>query len=143
MKNFLALLITVMFLGMALSVATLSFADDRCPLTGYTYTFEVDDVKYELSGFDCTFGPGCIAECDLWYGDFDTGPLYHEVLPFQCYTDGSVTISILTYDLICGLTLSGDLECILVDALNYTCYKLGSKTWCIPGDGAAINFEQD
>jgi hypothetical protein len=136
MKRFLVLIITLMFLG--LSVFALA-DDSRCLLTGNTYSFEVDNVKYELSGFDCTFGPGCQAECDLWYGDFATGPLYHEVLPFHCYTDGSVMIAGLP----CGLTLNGDLECLIVNTSDYTCYVLGDRTWCVPEDGVAINFEQD
>lgn len=139
MKNFLALLVTVMFLGLTLLVTAPTFADDRCPLAGNTYTFEVGDVKYELSGFDCTFGPGCHATCDLWYGDFDTGPLYHAVFPFQCYTDGSVTIAGLP----CALTAGGDLECLIVDTSDYTCHALGDHTWCVPEDGVILGFTRE
>lgn len=139
MKNFLVLLVTILSLGLA----AFTFADNGCPLTGYTYFLELDEVQYELSGFDCTFGPGCCADCDLWYGDFDTGPLYHERLPFRCYSDGSVTIDVWDYDIICGPTSEGDLECILVDSLVYKCYKLGSRTWCVPGGGVTFDLEQE
>jgi hypothetical protein len=139
MKSFLTLLISTVFLGIVLSVATFSLADNGCPLTGNTYSFEVEDVKYELSGFNCTFGPGCCSNCDLWYGDFDTGPLYHAVFPFQCYTDGSVTIAGLP----CALTAGGNLECLIVDTSDYTCYEIGNQTWCVPEDGVVLDFTQE
>ena len=144
MKNFLALLMTVLFLG----IAVFTLAEDRCPLTGNIYSFEVEDTKFELSGFDCTFGPGCLADCDLWYGDFDIGPLYHVRLPFQCESDGSVIIDVVfdevfLCNLLCGLTSNENLECLIVDISNYTCHRLGNKTWCVPGEGALLNFEQE
>jgi hypothetical protein len=135
MRDILFLVMLVVCLG----AAVFTLADDRCPLTGNTYSFEVDDTRYELSGFDCTFGPGCEADCDLWYGDFDTGPLYHAILPFQCDLDGSVIINGIP----CGLTSGGNLECLLVDTLEYKCYRVGNKTWCVSGDKVLLNFEQE
>jgi hypothetical protein len=117
-------------------------AENRCPLTGNTYTFELESSQFELSGFDCTFGPGCEATCDLWYGNFETGPLYHERLPFVCYKDGSVILTVDKIEMPCALNAEGDLECLIVDVSNYECYDLGNKTWCIPESGAILNFEQ-
>lgn len=144
MRNILFLIMLVVCLG----AAVFTLADDRCPLTGNIYSFEVEDVRYELSGFNCTFGPGCVADCDLWYGDFDIGPLYHVTLPFQCELDGSVIID-LVFDeiylgsLVCGLTCGENLKCLFVDTSDYTCYKLGNRTWCMSGDGSLIIFEQE
>lgn len=144
MRNILFLIMLIICLG----TTVFTIADDRCPLTGNTYSFEVDDTKFELSGFDCTFGPGCLADCDLWYGDFDTGPLYHVRLPFQCELDGSVIIDVVfdevfLCNLLCGLTPNGNLECLIVDVSNYTCRRLGNKTWCVPGDNVLLNFKQE
>lgn len=135
MKSFLILLVTILSLG----IAVFTLAEERCPLTGNTYSFTVDDTTFELSGFDCTFGPGCEANCDLWHGDFNTGPLYHERLPFICKQDGSVIINGIP----CALDSSGNLECLLVDTSDYTCHQLGDRTWCVPGDGVILNFEQE
>jgi len=103
------------------------FADGRCPLTGNEYFLDIEDTRYELSGFDCVFGPGCSADCDLWYGDFEVGPLYHVVLPFSCSHE-TATIAGLP----CALNLNGDLECLAVDTSDYHCVELGDKTWCFP-----------
>ncbi|MBE9592724.1 MAG: hypothetical protein IMF19_04520 [Proteobacteria bacterium] len=134
MKNLFILLITI-FLG--LSLITLSLADDRYPLTGNTYVLELGDVAYELSGFECTFGPGCQADCDLWHGDFDTGPLYHSRLPFSCEESGDVIIAGIP----CALDSQGNLECLAVDVSGYTCIKLGTKTWCLPGKPGEFQFD--
>lgn len=116
-----------------------AFADDgRCPLTGNTYVLEVEDVRFELSGFVCIFGPGCQAECDLWWGNFDTGPIYHARLPFNCETTGDVIIAGLP----CALTSDGDLECLFIDVSNYTCQKIGTKTYCLQEEIAVLRFEE-
>jgi hypothetical protein len=116
---FFLFLISFLFCGIGL-------ADDRCPLTGNVYILGEGDNQFELSGFDCTFGPGCEADCDLWYGNFDTGPVYHEILPFSCETNGDVVIAGLP----CTLNSQGNLECLLVDTTGYHCQKFGAKTWC-------------
>lgn len=141
MKNFLALLTVTTLL-----VLTVSFGiaeDTRCPLTGHAYTFEVDDLQFELSGFDCIFGPGCEATCDLWYGNFETGPLYHAILPFVCSTDGNVVLTVEQKEIPCALNFEGNLECLMIDVSGYSCLKLGNKTWCVPESGVIFNFEQD
>lgn len=102
--------------------------EDRCLLTGNVYVFEAGDIEFELSGFVCTFGPGCSANCDLWWGNFDTGPLYHARLPFSCFDNGDALIAGIP----CGLTSSGNLECLLIDSANYKCQKVGTRTWCVP-----------
>lgn len=116
-----------------------AFADDRCPLTGNTYIFEAEDIQYELSGFECTFGPGCEADCDLWYGNFDTGPLYHIRLPFVCRENGDVNIAGLP----CALTIDGDLECLCRDVSSYTCQKVGTRTYCSPEETAVLQFGKE
>jgi hypothetical protein len=138
MRNFLSLLITVIFLGISLSVLA---DDNRCPLTGNAYVFEVDDIRYELSGFVCTFGPGCEAKCDLWFGNFETGPLYHERLPFVCKPGGDVTITVDEMKIPCALNSRGDLECLAVDVSGYTCVRLGTKTWCLPERPGEFQFD--
>jgi len=127
MKRTLAL---ILFIGFFWALPV--FADDRCPLTGNTYIYD----QYELSGFDCTFGPGCSADCDLWYGNFETGPLYHMVLPFSCSQDATAIIA----NFPCSLNLNGDLECLMVDTFNYHCIKLGNKTWCFPKEPETLLF---
>ena len=134
MKNFLSLLITVMFLGVSLSV--LAFADDRCPLTGNTYVFEVEDIRFELSGFVCTFGPGCHADFDLLYGTLPDGPFYHTRLPFSCWENGDAIIAGLP----CALNSQGNLECLTADVSGYTCMRLGTKTWCLPEKPGEFQF---
>jgi hypothetical protein len=116
-------------------------AENRCPLTGNTYTFGLEGSQFELSGFDCTFGPGCEATCDLWYGDFETGPKYYMSLPFVCYQDGSVILTVDKIKMPCALNAEGDLECLIVDVSNYECYDLGNKTWCIPFESEKLQFE--
>ena len=112
------------------------FADSRCPLTGNTYFLDTEDIRYELSGFNCTFGPGCSADCDLWYGNFETGPLYHMTFPFSYLQDDTAIIA----NLPCSLDLNGDLECLMVDTSNYHCIKLGNKTWCFPEEPETLLF---
>lgn len=124
-------------------LGTYAFAvDNRCPLTGNTYTFELEDLQFELSGFECTFGPGCEATCDLWYGNFEIGPKYHECLPFVCNQDGSVMLTVDKIKMPCALNTKGNLECLILDVSNYECYDLGNRTWCVPESGAILSFEQ-
>ena len=133
MKNFLVLLLTVMFLGLT----TFTVADTRCPLTGNAYTLEVDGISYELSGFDCTFGPGCLAKCELWYGNFDIGPTYLIRLPFNCQQNGDITIA----NIPCSLNSEGNLECLAVNTADYHCVHLGNKTWCFPEKPEKLQFD--
>ena len=112
------------------------FADGRCPLTENGYFLDIEDTRYELSGFDCTFGPGCQADCDLWYGIFETGPLYHMILPFSCSQDDTAIIAGCP----CSLNLDGDLECLAVDTSSYYCVELGNKTWCFPEEPEMLLF---
>jgi hypothetical protein len=135
MRNFFSLLITIMFLGISLSVLA---DDNRCPLTGNTYVFEVDDVRFELSGFVCTFGPGCEAKCDLWWGNFQRGPLYHTVLPFNCKQNGEVLIAGCP----CVLTEGGDLECLLIDTTGFECYTSGNTRWCFSNKIPELIFKE-
>lgn len=118
----------------------LAFAqDERCPLTGNVYVFEAGDIEFELSGFECTFGPGCQAVCDLWHGNFDTGPLYHARLPFICEESGDVLIANIPF----GLTAAGNLECLPFVTTNYKCQKIGTKTWCVPKEtGELLLFKK-
>ena len=138
MRNFLSLLITVMFLGISLSVLA---DDNRCPLTGNTYTFEAEGVQYELSGFICTFGPGCQADCDLWYGTVPDGPFYHASLPFSCEENGDVIITVDQIRIPCALNSQGDLECLIIDVSGYICVRLGTKTWCLPEKPGEFQFD--
>jgi len=138
MKRFFSLLVAA-FLGLSLLVliSGLAFADSGCPLTGNTYIFDAGDIQYELSGFVCTFGPGCRAECDLWYGNFDTGPLYHERLSFACEPGGDIIIAGIP----CALNSQGNLECLTVDISRYTCVRLGTKMWCLPEKPGEFQFD--
>ena len=135
MRSVLFLVVLVVCLG----AAVFTVAEDRCPLTGNTYVFSIEDIDFELSGFDCTFGPGCEADCDFWYGNFDTGPLYHARLPFVCKTNGDVIIAGLP----CTLNAQGNLECLVVDISGFHCIQLGSKTWCLPEKPGKFQFEQE
>jgi len=134
MKRFVGLLVTA-FLGLSLFVVTsgLALADDnRCPLTGNTYVFSMEGTDFELSGFECTFGPGCEAICDLWFGNFDTGPLYHERLPFVCTPEGNVAITVNKTKIPCALNAKGNLECLINDVSGFYCVRLGERVWCLP-----------
>jgi len=132
MKKILGLLMVIL-LGLSL----IAFADDRCPLTGNAYTLVVDGLSCELSGFDCTFGPGCQANCDLWYGNFEVGPLYHTILPFNCQQNGDITIA----NIPCSLNSEGNLECLAVNTADYHCVDLGGKTWCFPEEPGKLQFD--
>lgn len=140
MKN-ISLFTTIMIMVVAFSLTGFSaFAgEDRCPLTGNTYTLTLDaaEISYELSGFECTFGPGCQADCDLWFGNFETGPLYHTILPFNCRQSGDITIA----DVPCALNSEGNLECLAVNTADYHCVQLGDKTWCFPTDPQKLLFK--
>lgn len=127
-----------LFLSMLLMVSWAFAGGSRCPLEGNTYVFLVDDVPYaELSGFECTFGPGCEAECDLWWGDFDVGPLYHAQLPFVCEESGDIVIAGFP----CALNSEGSLECLAVDTTGYSCITIGEKTWCLPQKPDEFQFD--
>ena len=115
---------------------SVSMADERCFLEGNTYVLTIEDVSYELSGFECTFGPGCSSDCDLWYGDFDSGPLWHVVLPFSC-NGGTVVIAGVP----CELTDEGNLKCLMVDTSSYHCYKISGGTYCLPSEAAMVQFD--
>lgn len=138
MKN-ISVLITIMLMIVAFCFTEISaFAgDDRCPLTGNTYTLEANGLSYELSGFECTFGPGCQADCDLWHGNFETGPKYHTIWPFNCHPSGDITIA----NLPCALNSDGNLECLAVNTANYHCVDLGDKTWCVPLGSELLQFD--
>lgn len=116
-----------------------ALANAECPLTGNIYSIELNNVTYELSNFNCTFGPGCQANCDLWYGNFDTGPLYHEQLPFVCWQNGDITIAGIP----CTLNNEGNLDCLIIDTTNYHCQKFGNKTWCFPEEVDSFQFIMD
>lgn len=138
MKLLCATLMIVFFL-----FGGLGNADDRCPLTDNTYVFIAGDIQFELSGFDCTFGPGCQADCDLWYGNFDTGPIYHERLPFTCAVDGSVVLTIRQIEIPCALNSQGNLECLTADIAEYHCVSLGEKIWCFSEEPGQFKFIQE
>lgn len=110
----------------------LAVAEERCPLTGNSYVFSMEGADFELSGFDCTFGPGCEATCDLWYGNFEEGPKYYKSLPFVCETTGDLRLTIDQVEIPCALNSQGDLECFSADISGYVCARLGSKVWCLP-----------
>ena len=139
MKNILFLVVLVMCLG----AAVFTVAEDRCPLTGNTYVFSVEDIDFELSGFDCTFGPGCEAECDLWCGNFDTGPLYHLRLPFVCTPDGDIILTLDQIKIPCALNSQGNLVCLTSDISGFHCVRLGTKIWCLPEKPGELQFEQE
>jgi hypothetical protein len=128
MKHLLCIVLAFVFLSWGVAGAE----DNRCPLTGNTYVFSVDGVDFELSGFDCIFGPGCEATCDLWFGNFEIGPKYYMSLPFVCEPTGDVRITIDQIELPCALNAQGNLECFIVDVSGYVCSRLGSKFWCLP-----------
>jgi len=111
----------------------------RCLLTGNTYLFVDGDISYELSGFDCTFGPGCQSLCDLWYGDFVDGPKERIQLPFVCES-GDVRLTVGHVEIACTLTAIGDLTCLTADVSGYRCIQLGEKTWCVPEDAQPFTF---
>ena len=142
MKNIsLFTMIVIMIVAFCLTGISAFAGDNRCPLTGSAYTLEADDVSYELSGFECTFGPGCQADCDLWHGNFETGPLYHEILPFNCRQSGDITITVAGADIPCALNSDGNLECLTVNTADYHCVDLGDKTWCFPTDPQRLLFK--
>lgn len=137
MKKLIVLLVTV-FLGLSL----LALAEEaRCPLTGNTYVLVTDDGNFELSGFDCTFGPGCEANCDCWYGDFEFGPLYHARLPFTCEPSGDMILTINKINIPCALNSEGNLECFTSDITGYVCTQLGEKIWCLPKMPGELQFD--
>lgn len=117
--------------------AQATFANDRCPLTGNVYVFQIDDTSFELSGFECTFGPGCSSNCDLWYGNFDTGPRYYAILPFSCEQNGNAVIAGCP----CALTENGDLKCLLTDISGYHRYELGGTVYYVPDKTNTFTFE--
>ena len=121
----------------------LSWADNWCPLTGNTYLLEADDITWKLSSFECIFGPGCQAECDLWYGNFEFGPVHYKPLPFVCESDGDVLITIDKIKIPCALNSQGDLECLTVDVSGYRCTQLGGKTWCFPVQSEMFKFNKE
>ena len=145
MKNF-SVSTTIMLMVVAFCLTGISaFAGDRCPLTGNAYTLEADGLSFELSGFECIYGPGCLANCDLWYGNFETGPKYYESLPFNCQQNGDITITIVTDDadfvFPCALNSEGNLECLAVNTADYHCVDLGDKTWCVPLGSELLQFD--
>lgn len=80
-----------------------------CPLVGQSYRFDTLDISYELSGFACEVGPGCRGTCDLWYGNFEAGPLYRYSLEFSCQK-GDIFISGIS----CKLNNKGNLVCKII-----------------------------
>lgn len=112
----------------------------RCPLIGNTYSFKIDAETWELSGFECTFGPGCQSECDLWHGNFKVGPKYYLSLPFVCETDGNVILTVDKMKLPCATNSRGNLECLIADISGYHCIELGGKTWCLPVKSEIFEF---
>ena len=144
MKKILSLLV-ISFLGLllVLFVSKAISAENRCPLTGNTYVFSIEDIDFELSGFDCTFGPGCEAKCDLWCGNFDTGPLYHLRLPFVCTPDGGIILTLDQVKIPCALNSQGNLVCLTSDISGFHCVRLGTKIWCLPEKPGELQFEQE
>ena len=108
-----------------------------CPLVGNVYRYESKDMSIELSDFECEVGPGCEGACSLWYGNFDSGPLYHDSLPFSCTRNG---ITIL--GLPCDIDSKGNLECLIALIDNYHCYKVGAKTYCFPKEKKVLQFNK-
>ena len=131
MKKMFIVFLSILFVSAAV-------AEDRCFLVGNTYDVVVDEVKIaELSGFKCTFGPGCSSNFDYWWGDFDSGPLWHTEFPFTCDEDGSAVIAGLP----CMQTPEGALRILTVDTSGYWCVLFGGKIWCVPGDAEPMTFE--
>ncbi|MBE9571684.1 MAG: hypothetical protein IMF11_13735 [Proteobacteria bacterium] len=127
MKHLLCIILALVFL----SWGNVGAVDTRCPLTGNTYVFSMDGVDFELSGIECTFGPGCEATADLWYG-IETGPKYYLPVPFVCEPTGDIRITVGEIELPCALNSKRDLECFTTDISGYVCTRLGSKMWCLP-----------
>jgi hypothetical protein len=118
---------TLVLCCLLLLPAQVVVADDRCALEGHSYSFDIGDTSFVLSGIECTFGPGCSGDCDLWYGNFDTGPLDYMALPFVCWGTTAVIAN-----LPCALTANGHLKCLLTDISGYHRYELGGTIYYVP-----------
>jgi len=106
-----------------------------CPLEGKVFSTSINGTEYQLSNFECGFGPGCGGACDLWYGNFKFGPIYHYSagLPFLC-RNGSIEIAG------CPCAFDGDtLKCLIVPD-NFKCIKIGTRTWCVEKGTPMLDF---
>lgn len=140
MKQFL------MSIAILLFVVSSSFASQRCPLEGHSFilTPPKSSISYELTDFDCSFGPGCNGSCSLWYGDFKLGPLHRIPLDFSCSIPRDASpdeASIFIYHLPCFLDAnSTSLSCLPISMDDYHAIKISGKVFYVPKDVNIIKF---
>lgn len=111
-------------------------ASEVCPLEGKVFSTSINGTEYQLSNFECGFGPGCGGSCILWYGNFESGPIFHYPagLPFLCSHDGSIMIAGWP----CAIE-GNTLKCLLIPG-NYECIKIGTKSWCVEKGTSILDF---
>ena len=140
MKHFL------MSLAILLLVVSSSLAGQRCPLMGHSFIFTPpkSSISYELTDFDCSFGPGCEGYCSLWYGDFNLGPLHRIPLDFSCYipkdaSPDAASISIANIPFFVDSNVTS-LTCIPINLKDYHEIHVAGKTFIVPKAIKPITF---
>ena len=136
MKKVIMAIIAVSFL-----FPNIVYAGQRCPIEGSSFnlTPKGSDITYELTDFDCSFGPGCCGVCSLWYGDFKLGPVKRIPLEFSCTERG-----ILIANLPCYMDANATkLFCIPINMKNYHKVNILDKVFFLPKDVNVIQFNKE
>ena len=138
-----------LLLGLMCFLATPVFAGGRCPIEGQSFIFtsQGSNDSYELTDFNCSFGPGCGGVCSLWYGNFKTGPLQMVPLDFSCYIpkDASPDMaSIFIANLPCFVDANvTSLTCIPINVKDYKQISISGKLFWVPKEVVPISFSID
>ena len=117
------------------------YAGQGCPIEGNSFNFipKGSNITYELTDFDCAFGPGCCGVCSLWYGDFKIGPVKRIPLEFSCIKQ-EITIANLPCYMDSNAT---KLFCIPINMKDYHKVKVLNKIFFLPKDVNVIQFNKE
>ena len=125
------------------------YAGQRCPIEGMSFNLmpKGSNITYELTDFDCSFGPGCCGTCSFWYGDFQLGPINRIPLDFSCRIPKDASpdeASILIANLPCYVDANATkLFCIPINMKDYHKVKVLNKVFFIPKDINVIQFNKE
>ena len=128
---------------------SMMYAGQRCPIEGSSFNFipEGNNITYELTDFDCSFGPGCCGTCSFWYGDFKLGPINRIPLDFSCRIPRDASpdaASILIANLPCYTDANvTKLFCIPINMKDYHKVKVLNKIFFLPKDVNVIQFNKE